>query len=116
MVVGLLHLRALHPGQVLLADPEHLFFFFLPKIDAPASCGQPCLGSEVPGCLLPAAAPALPMAMLRLPPFAVSLARNLVSVPGRGSLLLISLVIYSAAAVNGCNRRAANNRSCSFLL
>jgi len=105
MLVGLLHPRALQPGKEVLQTPS--IFFVLAKIGVPLHCGQPCLGLEVPGCLLPAAAPAV----LGLPPFAVSLARNLVSVPGRGSLLLITLVIYCVAAVNGCNWRARTTRA-----
>lgn len=36
--------------------------------------------------------------------------------PGRGSLLLISLVIYSAVLVNGSSPSNANNQGCSALL
>lgn len=92
----------LHPGKLLLADPEHPLLLAEPGVPQAA---------QVQGAGVSSA-----RRRTRASPRAVNLVRNLVSVPGRGSSLLISLIIYSVAAVGACTQRAASNWGCSFLL
>lgn len=96
--------QGLVSSKGLFADPKHPFFRL--KLAFPQ---QPCLGLGVPGPLLP---PRCCSGFLlhREPKEELGLC------PGRGSLLLISLVIYCAMLVNGSSPSPANHRGCSALI